>query len=155
VLDCPVCREWWGTHLEGDASAVVDDAVAAAFDDLRLPERRRGRGWMAAAAAGVMALGAATLWLASSPDAVTPAAVEVAAIQSIDFEQPELQLLAIGTSDDLDLERETPRPIFVPGSVATDEPRVVEAAQAAADETPLFTGGFETGSLAGWGVPTT
>ncbi|MEE4272830.1 MAG: hypothetical protein V2I67_14245 [Thermoanaerobaculales bacterium] len=152
---CPVCREWWRTQFEGEASATVDEAVAAVFGDLRLPARRRSHGWMAVAAAAVMAIGAATLWLASSPDAAAPAPVEVAAIQSIDFEQPELQLLAIASSDDLDLQRETPRPLFVPGPVGTDEPRVAEATQAAADEPPLFTGGFESGSLAGWGVPST
>ena len=71
---CPVCRGWWLERFEGGPAGVVDEAVAATFSNLQLPARRRGYGWMAAAAAVVMTFGVGTIWMlqGTTPTEETP-----------------------------------------------------------------------------------
>lgn len=156
VDTCPVCRDWWQTRLGGSEAAGLDRAVAEVFDDLRLPARRRGHGWMAVAAAVVVTLGASVLWLARDTGPVLTEPVEVAAIRSLDFESGELEPVATTTSADLEEQQVAARPAFSPAPVRAEEVRVVEAAQISAEiePAPLFAGGFESGDLSGWGSGT-
>jgi len=153
---CEVCRAWWQERFEGEAADTVDEVVAATFDDLRLPARRRGHGWMPVAAAVVLTVGASALWLARDTGPEPPATVEVAAIQSIDFENAELQPVATVTSADLEERQVTVRAAFSPAPVRGEETRIAEAPQIAAEivPEPLFNGGFESGDLSGWGSGT-
>lgn len=164
---CPVCREWWRSEFEGEAIDLVDAAVASVFDDVDLPRRRRGRGWMALAAAVVMSLGATALWMvqrpvAPAPDATEPVIVErIAAIQRMDFEDPSTVV-----AHAIESEPETRGSASVEPTVdrssevapVADEIVVAEAAPAAqpriSEPEPLFSGTFESGDLSGW-VPST
>ncbi|MCU0302909.1 MAG: hypothetical protein MUC56_02470 [Thermoanaerobaculales bacterium] len=162
---CPHCRAWWGDRLEGEAVAMVDEAVAAALAGLRLPGRRRGHGWVALAAALVMAIGATTLWLARRP-VVGPASpetpVRVAVITTFDFEAPATTPAERGPA--LAGEPGAAEPVFVPtgprSTVADPGPATGEALPEAAaappvvETEPLFAAGFESGDLGGW-VPST
>jgi hypothetical protein len=158
---CPVCQGWWQAQFGTEAAAAVDDAIAGDFDDLRLPARRRNRGWMAAAAVVVMTLGAGTLWLVRDPGPAEPVAIDLAAvIQTLDFEAPESAPVDVRI-ETLDVrEGASGEPVFVPARI---EERVADAVVAEApsaevpapiDPVPLFAGGFETGDLSGW-VPST
>lgn len=161
LASCPVCRDWWRTQFEGEDSTLVDEAVASVFDDLQLPVRRRRHGWMAVAAAAVMTIGVGALWMAHNPLPVEPVVAErTAAIQVMDFEVPELVPMATPTSADVQEENTAPAPVFVPATVqieSDDEMMVAEATPP--EEAPdnrqdaLFSGGFESGSATGWGVP--
>jgi hypothetical protein len=63
VLDtCPVCSAWWSTHLEGHVADAVDQAVDRSFAAFSPPQRRRVSGWMPAAAAVLLLVGAGLLW---------------------------------------------------------------------------------------------
>ena len=154
---CPVCRAWWQEQFEGGVAEVVDDAVSAALTDLELPVRRRSHGWMAAAAAVVMALGVGAIWVSqnrtSMDEVVAP---RTASIQTLDFEIPE-------TVDEFAMvEAPNPDPVPVVRSVAqrviVEETLIVEASS---DEVvvedsseSLFAGSFESGDLGAW-VPST
>lgn len=155
---CPVCRAWWQEQFEGEVAAAVDGAVASVFENLDLPERRRSHGWLALAAAMIMALGAATLWLVQNPGTAGPGlpnsvGVErVAVIQSMDFEsmhavvpQPEASSVAAADFEEVDLDSVEGGSIAI--SVLEDGPMVVNSGT-------LFDGRFESGSLDDW-VPST
>lgn len=154
---CPVCRAWWQGQFEGGAAEVVDEAVAAAFAGLRLPARRRGFRWMAAAAAVVVALAVGTIWVSQSttPVAETPAS-RMAAIRTITFEPSEaagaFALIEAPDPEPADLMQAVVR------EASSGAPVVAEAVQAeVAAERPagiLFAGGFESGRLEDW-VPKT
>jgi len=154
---CPVCREWWQEQFSSDAAAVVDEAVAVTFSNLQLPARRRGYGWMAAAAALVMTLGVGTIWVSQGKGSMDEvAAPRVASIQTLTFEPSDAtaEFVLIGAPD--------PEPVPVERPAAL-EPLVEEIVIAAASPAEvvvarpsevLFAGGFESGGLEGW-VPTT
>lgn len=154
---CPVCREWWQEQFGSDAAATVDEAVAATFSDLHLPARRRGYGWMAAAAAVVMTLGVGSIWMSQDTtkfdEVATP---RVASIQTITFEPSD------ATSEFALIEAPYPEPAPVERQAAqkplVEEILVAEAAPAEVvvdrPSGALFAGGFETGDLGDW-VPTT
>jgi hypothetical protein len=155
---CPVCREWWREQFDSDAAATVDKAVAATFSDLRLPARRRGYGWMAAAAAVVMSLGVGSIWMLQGPTNLGDevAAPRVASIRTITFEPSD------AAAEFILIEAPDPEPDPVERQT-TQEPLageilVAEAApaEAAVDRSSgvVFAGGFETGDLGGW-VPST
>ena len=166
--NCPVCRTWWRTEFGGGQTALVDDAVASVFDDLELPDRRRGHGRLALAAAAVMALGAATLWLVQSPVTQSPHTVEpvvverMAAIASMDFEAPSaLPVLTSGPVSDVSRaadpvetgdSRVENRNVGAGEIVTADA--VPERAPVAVESEPLFVGRFESGDLGDW-VPST
>jgi len=155
---CPVCREWWREQFDSDAAASVDEAVAAVFSDLRLPARRRGYGWMAAAAAVVMTLGVGSIWVLQGPTDLGDEVAEprVASIRTITFEPSDeaAEFILI----------EAPDPESDPvGHQTAQEPPAGEILVAEASPTEsvvdgssgvLFAGGFETGDLGGW-VPST
>ena len=162
LVSCPVCRDWWRTQFEGEDAALVDEAVASVFDELQLPVRRRSHGWMAVAAAAVMTIGVGALWMARDPLQVEPVVVEKsAAIQVMNFEVPELVPITIATSADLQEENTAPAPVFVPSTVQVESDDEMMVAEAMPPEEvldnrqdALFSGGFESGSTTGWGVPT-
>ena len=160
---CPVCQTWWRTEFGGEDMAPVDAAVASVFGDLELPDRRRGHGWLALAAAAVMALGAATLWLVQSPATQSPRTLEpvvverMATIGSMDFEAPAAIALQTGPSlepavaDSIPAPAERKNPVndeIVVANVVPDD------ARAAKDGEPLFIGRFESVDLGDW-VPST
>jgi len=162
---CPVCRGWWGEHLEGQATAAVDQAVTAALDRLDLPRRHSHRGWLAAAAALVMALGAGGLWLAQRPQSATPTAVDrVAVIEAFDFESAATRpAIVVAEADEVAPEGagvSEAQPERIPVREASSANEVKVAAAVAADEPAdhapqsIFTGDFESGDLGGW-VPAT
>jgi len=154
---CPVCRVWWQQQFDGAVAEAVDDAVATAFNDLRLPARRRNHGWMAAAAAILMAFGVGTLWLSQrATTAHDVAAPRVASIQTLDFETPDtVGEFAVVEVPDPDLapvvRAAVPRVIVEETVIAESSPTVV-----ADQESPkvLFAGSFESGDLGAW-VPKT
>jgi len=154
---CPVCRAWWQEQLEGGAAQVVDEAVASTFSGLRLPARRRSHGWMAAAAAVVMALGVGTIWVSqsrTSMDEVT--APRTALIQTLDFESWE------AAGEFALVEAPDPDPAIVVRPVAqrviSEETLITEASSAEVvvedSSESLFAGSFESGDLSAW-VPST
>ena len=110
---------------------------------------------MAVAAAAVMALGAATLWLSRDP-VVEPVGVETAVIQKFDFEVPTAAPTV--ENDGAVVIRPTEEPVFVPARidepVVTEKPAVADAElvelPTAAEPEPLFAGGFESGDLSEW-----
>jgi len=155
---CPVCQAWWQVQFEGKDAAAVDGAVASVLENLDLPERRRGHGWLALAAAMVMALGATTLWLVQSPGTQGPGLANsvtverVAVIQSMDFEsmhafvaQPEASSLAAADFEESGLD-----PVESDGMAIA----VLDDGPMAVNSGTLFDGRFESGSLDDW-VPST
>jgi hypothetical protein len=160
--DCSVCRDWWREQFEGEDAALIDEAVASVFADLDLPTRRRKHGWLAVAAAAVMTVGVGALWMARDPQPVEPAAVEQsAAIQVINFEDPDLVPVVVTTSADLREENAVSPPAFVPATIKAEDSNGTMVASATPTEEMtegedmLFAGGFESGTTAGWGVPST
>jgi len=163
LASCPVCREWWQEKFETEDAAVVDKAVALVFSDLQLPVRRRNHGWMAVAAAAVMTIGVGTLWMARDPLPVAPVVAEsTVAMQTMDFEVPELVPMMTATSADLQAEKIAPAPVYVPATVQVERRHEMMVAEATPPrevtsdrQDALFVGGFESGSTMGWGVPST
>lgn len=155
---CPVCRQWWREQFDGDAAAVVDEAVAAIFSDLQLPSRRRGYGWVAAAAAVVMTLGAGAIWMSQGTTNLGEemAAPRVASIGTITFEP------SGATAEYVLVEAPDPEPAPVERLVGQEPPvaKILTAEIAPVENVAdpssgaLFAGGFETGSIGDW-VPST
>jgi hypothetical protein len=61
---CPICSKWWNTTFADSDTAGVNGAVAQVFADFS-PVAGRRRGWLAVAAAAVLAVGVGTttmLW---------------------------------------------------------------------------------------------
>jgi hypothetical protein len=162
---CPVCRVWWSEQFEGETAAIVAAGIEAALADLDLPRRRTGHGWLAAAAAVVMALGAGGLWLVQRPHAAVPDPVQrVAVIESFDFESPATQPPIVVTEaavpEPADVRVADVLPTEAPAQVpaVSDEIQVASAAptdqESEGGPVPIFAGDFESGDLGGW-VPTT
>jgi hypothetical protein len=154
---CPTCAAWWREHLEGEVAAAVDEAVVAALAGLELPARRPRRGWLAAAAALVMALGAGGLWLAQRPEPVTSGADRrVAVIEAFNFESPATRPeLVVSQAGPVEPERapvEAEPPTSVPIPAADVRVAAVTPARAAVADagSPIFAGDFEAGDLDGW-----
>ena len=154
---CPICRAWWQQQFGGAVTEAVDDAVAATFSDLQLPARRRNHGWMAAAAAIVMAFGVGTLWVSQrATKADDVAAPRVASIQTLDFEIPD----TVGEFATIEVPDPDPAPVVraVFPRVIVDETVIAESSPTvvAVEESSkvLFAGSFETGDLGAW-VPKT
>ena len=154
---CPVCRAWWQEQFESEDAAAVDGAVASVFENLDLPERRRGHGWLALAAAMIMALGATTMWLVQSPGTAgsgspnSESVERVAVIQSMDFEsmhavvaQPEASNVAT-----VDFEQAGGDSVESAGTIT-----IPEGGAVVVNSGTLFDGRFESGSLGDW-VPST
>ena len=90
---CPQCAAWWNATFSADATTEVDAAVAQAFAEFS-PAAFRRRGWLAAAAAAVLAVGIGTttmLWRGSETSPVVAVqAPAAAALATWDFESGEL-----------------------------------------------------------------
>ncbi len=126
-----------------------------AFTDLRLPERRPSRGWMAAAAAAVMALGVGALWVSQDNPVIDEVAAQrTVSIRAIDFEASSGDAgFALIEAPDPDPAPDVPlntRPVIIEETrVAAATPDVVQE-----NSEPIFSGSFETGDFSEW-VPST
>lgn len=95
---CPHCAQWWAETFSADATAEVEAAVAQAFTDFS-PVAGRRRGWLAAAAAAVLAVGVGTtmmLWRGgeTSPVVAVQAPAAEAVLTTWDFEDGTLAPVA-------------------------------------------------------------
>ncbi len=80
---CPHCAQWWNATFTVDATAEVDVAVAQAFADFS-PAAGRRRGWLAAAAAAVLAVGVGTTVMMWSGGETSPVvAVQAPAAETV------------------------------------------------------------------------
>ena len=125
---CEQCSAWWDETFDSASLETVDSAVADAFGSFRAPSRQR-YGWMAAAAALVMAVGIASMSLVGGgPDPAMmtsmPTPAPDSSLVSFDFENGSLEGTAL----------------------------VSNADEAPSDEaqTALFKGDLESGDLSGW-----
>jgi len=154
---CPVCRAWWHEQFGGEAVEAVDHVVSVTFGDLQLPTRRHHHGWMAVAAALVMAVGGGTLWVSQHATTThNTAAARTASIQTLDFEIPEaVSEFAVIEIPDPDPEPEVTVRVEekVVAEIVVAEASPTKAAGDEASKT-LFAGGFESGDLGAW-VPKT
>jgi hypothetical protein len=121
---CPECAAWWRSMMDDTALSEIDAGVAEAFDAFAPPRRRSG--WLAAAAAAVLAIGVGgttLLWNGGDPgSSASPG--DGASVASFDFESD--------AADFVIVEREA--------STADDE----ECDQA------VFSDDMEDGALSGW-----
>ena len=92
--DCAVCSRWWSDTFGEEPVAELDSVVAEVFRSFAPPKQRRF-GWLAAAAAAVLAvgLGATTLlWHDAeiAPSGLVSASTTGAVLSTWDFEGGEL-----------------------------------------------------------------
>ncbi|MBD3872909.1 MAG: hypothetical protein IFK91_08345 [Acidobacteria bacterium] len=128
--DCAVCAQWWSDTFGEESVAELDAAVAEVFQSYVAPKRRRF-GWLAAAAAAVLAVGLGTttlLWHDAEIAPSGPASVSTAgaALSTWDFESGGLDTVETMAAD-------TP----IPGDQA-------------GGETAVFESGLESGDLSSW-----
>jgi len=128
--DCTVCARWWDDTFGDGRTAELDAAVAEAFESFVRPRARRF-GWLAAAAAVVLAVALGTtalLWHEAdttlSCSNSSSAASEV--LSTWDFEDGELEA----------------------ASVPESEPPT--AVDRASGETAVFRSDLESGDLSSW-----
>ncbi len=98
---CPHCAQWWNATFTVDATAEVDAAVAQAFADFS-PVAGRRRGWLAAAAAAVLAVGIGTTMMVwrggeTSPVVAVQAPAAETVLSTWDFEDGTLAPVAAAT----------------------------------------------------------
>ncbi len=98
---CPHCAAWWNATFAADATAEVDAAVAQAFAGFS-PVAGRRRGWLAAAAAAVLAVGVGTtmmLWRGgeTSPVVAVQAPAAETVLSTWDFEDGTLAPVTTAT----------------------------------------------------------
>jgi hypothetical protein len=165
---CADCRRWWQQQFSGEAHDRVDDVVASALAGLRLPARRRGHGWMALAAAVIMAFGATSLWLIQRP--VQPGPVindrdstpieRVATIRTLDFESADDEMLVVHSAAEPAEEPVAERAVSHPPVVDVEPVALIAQTALPPPETTadkpeaLFSGDFESGDLSDWGPST-
>ena len=128
--DCAVCARWWDDTLGDEVVAGLDSVVAEVFQSF-VPPRRRQFGWLAAAAAVVLAVGLGTtalLWHGAeiAPSGPASASTTGAVLSTWDFEDGDLETAAATVAD-------TPTP--------GDQTR---------GEAVVFESGLESGSLSSW-----
>jgi hypothetical protein len=128
--NCAVCAQWWGDTFGDEGVAELDSAVAEVFQSFVPPKHRRF-GWLAAAAAAVLAVGLGTttlLWHDAeiAPSGPASASTTGAALSTWDFEGGGLEVTEMAAADPA-----------APGDHARGE-------------APVFTSGLETGDLSSW-----
>jgi len=128
--DCAVCARWWRDTFSNEPMAELDAAVAEVFQNFVVPKQRRF-GWLAAAAAAVLAVGVGTtslLWhdAENAPSGLASVSTTGAVLSTWDFEGGEVDTVVTMAAD-------TP----VPGDQAGGEPAVFES-------------GLESGDLSSW-----
>lgn len=112
---CPVCAEWWNTTFADPATAQVDAAVAEAFAGFSRVSGRR-RGWLAAAAAAVLAVGIGTttmLWQGGETAPVVAEQGGGAVLSVWDFEDGELSPVSAATTPTASEPGDTENAVFV------------------------------------------
>ena len=126
--ECEECTAWWDETFAGDAFAEVDFAVADAFSNFSAPVRRN-YGWLAAAAALVLAIGLGSttmLWRNGDTEyskAATPTP-NGAVLTVMDFESGSLEVVPAAS--------------------------VVDDAISDNGEEAIFESNLESGSLSSW-----
>ena len=128
--DCVVCAQFWGATYGDEAVAELDSAVAEVFHSF-VPPRQRRFGWLAAAAAAILAVGLGTttlLWHDAEMAPSGPASASTAGtvLSTWDFEDGDLGAAATMAAD-------TPIP--------QDQAR---------GEAAVFESGLESGNLSNW-----
>ena len=128
--DCAVCAQWWGDTFGDEGVAELDSAVAEVFQSFVPPKHRRF-GWLAAAAAAVLAVGLGTttlLWHDAEipPSGPASASTTGAVLSTSGFEGGEIDTAATMSADT---------------QVPPDQDR---------GEAAVFTSGLETGDLSSW-----
>jgi hypothetical protein len=123
--DCAACARWWDSTFDDETVTGLDSAVAETFGGF-VPPRRRQIGWLAAAAAVVLAVGLS--WIAQVRNdletplsVVTPAPTIGPALSTLDFENHNPESLAASPDDTPDT-----------------------------GNSAVFGSGFESGSLSSW-----
>jgi len=105
---CPHCAAWWNASFSVEATAELDAAVAGAFADFSTIADRR-RGWLAAAAAAVLAVGVGTTMMVwrggeTSPVVAVQAPAAETVLSTWDFEDgtlaPAVAAAAVPTNGD-------------------------------------------------------
>ena len=128
--DCAGCAQWWRDTFGDEPMAELDAAVAEVFQSFAPPQRRRF-GWLAAAAAAVLAVGVGTttlLWHDAEiePSGLASVSTKGAVLSTWDFEGGGLDTVETMVAD-------TP----VPGDQV-------------GGETAVFESGLESGDLSTW-----
>jgi hypothetical protein len=123
--DCAACAEWWGNIFVDEAVTGLDSAVSEAFKSFA-PQRRRRFGWLAAAAAVVLAVGFGTTTLLRQTAEIAsvgsaPESLSGAALSTLNFEGGDIQTDALKTPD-----------MLTPGNQT------------------IFKSGLESGDLSSW-----
>jgi len=126
---CSHCAAWWIATFSVEATAELDAAVQQAFDAFQ-PIARRRRGWLAAAAAAVLAVGVGTTMMLWRGGETSP----VVAVQAPDAE-------TVLTT--WDFEDGTLDPVAAVSVVPTTRDPV------GADDA-VFVNGLESGDLGSW-----
>jgi len=129
-VECDHCLRWWSRSFGDEAVSELDTAVEQVFSSWAPPARRR-HGWLAAAAAAVLAIGLATttqMWRESevSSAGATSASTAGELLSAMDFED--------GTADAMI-------------AVVDVAP---EGFGEADGETTVFANSLESGDLSSW-----
>jgi hypothetical protein len=122
--ECADCARWWNEAFNGRAYDAVDEAVAQAISSFVSPARRR-YGWLAAAAALVLAVGigaTSMLWRSAEISPVTGSEV----VSTWDFEAGTLNEAVAATGE------------------------VAAGSDEANGNPAVFVGDFESGDLSSW-----
>ena len=128
--DCAVCAQWWSDTFGEESVAELDAAVAEVFQSFVAPKRRRF-GWLAAAAAAVLAVGLGTttlLWHDAeiAPSGLASVSTTGEVLSTWDFESGKIDTAAAMGAD-----------TRVSGDQVGGEPAVFES-------------GLESGDLSSW-----
>jgi hypothetical protein len=129
-VGCDHCSKWWSGTFGDDSLSVLDTAVDEVFSSWA-PPTRRGHGWLAAAAAAVLAIGVGTTTLMWRDGEVSPTGARSAStagelLSAMDFEDG----VAEETNTDTD--------------IAGNEFGETDG------ENAVFTSDLESGDLSAW-----
>jgi hypothetical protein len=129
-VGCECCAGWWSRTFGDDSLSVLDTAVDEVFSNWAPPTRRR-HGWLAAAAAAVLAIGVGTTTLMWRDGEVSPTGARSASTAG--------ELLSA-----MDFEDGSAKETIAVADVASVEVGETDS------EAEVFTSGLESGDLSGW-----
>jgi hypothetical protein len=129
-VGCDHCSKWWNGTFGDDPLSVLDTAVDEVFSNWAPPARRR-HGWLAAAAAAVLAIGLGTTTLMWRDGEVSPTGARSASTAG--------ELLSA-----MDFEDGSTKETIAVADVASVEVGETDS------EAAVFTSGLESGDLSGW-----
>lgn len=133
--ECPICRQWWVSALEGDSASDLARVVEQVFASFQAVERRKRVGWMPLAAAALIALAVALVLQTRPPSAPDdPGTHSDQAVLFVESFEP----ATVGSTED--------NPALVSLQFETTSPAPVPE-----DDSAVIAGeNLETGDLAGW-----